>query len=67
MREEWPKSCDVITFCVNRFGVYLDSHSKLKVRFCYVPLNIQTSNVSSVNHIEHAHMGSLGLKMCGLM
>ena len=19
MREEWPKSCDVITFCVNRF------------------------------------------------
>ena len=37
VREEWPKSCDVITFCVNRFGVYLGSHSMLRVRFCYVP------------------------------
>ena len=39
-------------FVLTGFGVYLDSHSKLNVRFCYVPFNIQTSTLSSVNHIE---------------
>ena len=45
MREEWPKSCDVITFCVNRFWGF---HSKLKVRFCYVPLKLSHSNFNLV-------------------
>ena len=44
MREEWSQSCDVITFVYTGFGVYLGSHSKLKVRFFYVPLKLSHSN-----------------------
>ena len=67
MREEWPKSCDVITFCVNRFGGLFGFSFQVESKILFFPpsYNIQNSNLSSVNHIEHAHMGSLGLKMCG--
>ena len=35
-------------FVKTGFGVYLDSHSKLKVRFCYVPLKLSHSNFNLV-------------------
>ena len=65
MRKEWPKSCDVITFCVNRFwGLFGFSFQvESKILLCYP--KVITFKLPSVNHIEHAHMGSLVLKMCG--
>ena len=66
MREEWPKSCDVITFCVNRFwglfGFSFQVESKILICSPHV-ITFQTSTLPSVNHIEH--MGSLVLKKCG--
>ena len=35
-----PKAVMSSPFVSTGFGVYLDSHSKLKVRFCYVPLKL---------------------------
>ena len=35
-------------FVLTGFGVYLDSHSKLNVRFCYVPLKLSHSNFNLV-------------------
>ena len=35
-------------FVQTGFGVYLDSHSNLKVRFCYFPLKLSHSNFNIV-------------------
>ena len=63
MREEWPKSCDVITFCVNRFwGLFgLSFQVESKILLCSPQVySIQTSTLSSVNHIKHVHMERYG-------
>ena len=67
MREEWPKSCDVITFCVNRFWCLFGFSFQVesKILLCSPQVITSTSNLPSVNHIEHAHVGSLVLKMYG--
>ena len=67
MREEWPKNCDVITFCINSYGfIWFSFHVESIKDIVMFPssYNIQTSTLSSVNHLKHTHMGSLVLKVC---
>ena len=66
MREEWPKSCDVITFCVNRFWGLFGFSFQVESKILLCSTQVITFKLQpSVNHIEHAHIGNLVLKICG--
>ena len=67
VREEWPKSCDVITFCVNRFwGLFRFSFQvKNKILLCSLKLSHSNFNFAISKPYRTCPYGKFGFEMCG--
>ena len=49
MREEWPKSCDVINFCVNRFEGLFEFSFQVESKILLCSPQVITFRLGKIN------------------
>ena len=62
MREEWPKSCDVITFCVNRFWALFGFSFQVESKILLCSPQVITFNLAISKPYRTCPYGKFGFE-----